>query len=485
MRRIEIDGVPVLWDQGPEPLRATLTFGVGARDETFRTLGVTHLIEHLAMSALPRVHYETNASVDLTVTEFTVCGRPEQVVEFLDAVCRSLAALPFDRIGKEAGVLAAEGGDYVHPTVAALLNERFGIRGLGLAVYHGPGYDRLSDEQVRAHAARFFVAGNAVLHLTGPPPADLRLPLPPGPLATHERPVPLPQTGPTWVQAMAPSVGVSLLGRRVAAWSTGMSVLADRLEQAARHERGLSYDVGGDGQLLGGDDTVVALTVDAREGQEATVAALVWDELRRFAAEGPTEAELEHHRAGVRELVADPRHVEVELANVTEGLLLGLPTRTLDDRLAALAEITPDSVRDEFAAGLPTTQIVVPPDVTLDLPGLTEGGCPRVRIEPPGKVFKPPLFAKLITRAARGLRLILTADGLAFRDPDGDVHIVRWSDVVGVEHDGGELTVFGSTGCHVVVNPDLFSGAAAAVAAVKANVPAELHYNRSDLLPKD
>src|SRR3954454_9377423 len=51
MQRIEIDGVPVLWEQGPAPLRATLTFGVGGRDETFRTLGVTHMVEHLAMGA--------------------------------------------------------------------------------------------------------------------------------------------------------------------------------------------------------------------------------------------------------------------------------------------------------------------------------------------------------------------------------------------------------------------------------------------------
>ncbi|MBU2670784.1 hypothetical protein KOI35_45515 [Actinoplanes bogorensis] len=481
MQRTEIDGVPVLWEPGPEPLRATLTFGVGARDETFRTIGVTHLVEHLAMGALPRVHYDVNASVDMTVTEFTVCARPEQVTEFLERVCRVLGALPVDRLGKEAGVLAAEGGHYTDPTVEGLLHERFGGRGPGLAVYVGPGYDRLTAEHVLAHAARFFVSGNAVLQLTGPPPPGLTLPLPPGPLIEHEWHEPRTQSGPTVVGAAVPGVGVSLLGRRDPAWAAAMTILAERLEQSARHDHGLSYQVSGEGLQLGGERALLAVTLDAREGQEAAVAGIVWAEVQRLAASGPTAEELSLTYEEIKELHADPRYVPVELAHAAEALLLGIPHHPRHERLARLAEVTPAVVRETVSEALPTAQLVVPYEVDVHLPGVGEGGCARVREDPPGRVFKPPFLAQLLAREARAIRLILMDDGVALRDPDGDVHVVRWPEVVAVERDGAELTVFGANGCQVPIDPDLIAGTDKVVAAVERAVPAALRYERSAL----
>jgi predicted Zn-dependent peptidase len=167
MNETEVDGVPVLWAEAPGPLTGTLVFGVGARDETFRTIGVTHLVEHLAMSTLPRVHYEHNAAVDLDKTEFYAAGKPEHVVSFLAAVCEALGDLPLDRIEKEAGVLAAEGGHVAHPTAAVLLNRRFGANGAGLALWEGPGYDRLTAEHVTEHVRKFFTKANAVVTFTG------------------------------------------------------------------------------------------------------------------------------------------------------------------------------------------------------------------------------------------------------------------------------------------------------------------------------
>lgn len=169
-------------------------------------------------------------------------------------------------------MLAAEGGHYADPTVAGLLHERFGALGPGLAVLTGPGFDRLSAEHVVAHAARFLVAGNAVLHLTGPPPQGLRIVLPADPRAVHDRHSPRPRPGPTWAAAPVPGVGATVLARREPAWSVAMGILADRLERTARHEQGLSYEIGGDTLYSGGDDVVMAITVDAGEGQHATVA---------------------------------------------------------------------------------------------------------------------------------------------------------------------------------------------------------------------
>lgn len=122
--RTEIDGIPVFWQEAPGPLSAGLVFACGTRDETFMTIGVTHLIEHLAMSTLPKLHHDHNASVDLTTTEFLATGRPEQVVAFLEAVCTALRALPIGRLAQEAGVIEAEASMAVHPTEAALLMRR-------------------------------------------------------------------------------------------------------------------------------------------------------------------------------------------------------------------------------------------------------------------------------------------------------------------------------------------------------------------------
>lgn len=254
-----------MWAPGPPPLRATLSFGCGARDEQFRTIGVTHLIEHLAMSALGRVHYEHNGTVDLELTSFTAVGRPEQVTDFVERICAALGDLPVDPIHHEAGVLAAEGGWATHPTAAALLARRFGYQAYGLAPLTGPGSDRIDADAVRAHAARYFVAGNAVLQLTGPPPPTMRLPLPEGPRAVHPMPEPIRPDGPRWSAEPVPGPGISLLGARAdPAWAMAMAILDHRLTHRARHERGLSYEVDGTRAVI--DETTAdrLLWVDAR-----------------------------------------------------------------------------------------------------------------------------------------------------------------------------------------------------------------------------
>ena len=106
----EIDGVPVFWQDAPGPLTAGLMFACGTRDESFLTIGVTHLVEHLVMSTLPRVHHDRNASVDLTTTSFYATGRPDQVVAFLRGVCEGISAAPVDRLAQEAGISTRRAG---------------------------------------------------------------------------------------------------------------------------------------------------------------------------------------------------------------------------------------------------------------------------------------------------------------------------------------------------------------------------------------
>lgn len=476
-----VDGVDVYWAQGPAPMIATLTFGCGARDETFRTLGVTHLIEHLAMSTLPRLHHDHNATVGLEVTRFFATGKPAQLVDFIAAVCEALSDLPLSRIEKEAGVLTAEGSAVCHPTAGVLLARRYGIAGPGLAPWDGPGYDQLSADAVTAHAAKFFTRGNAVLTLTGPPPEGLRLPLPDGPRVVHEPTPSRPVDGPRWLAEEVPCVGMSLRGPSVSPVDAlGMQVLSHRITEVARKEKGLSYSVDGDRANADPSTTDRLIWVDAREGQEAEVASILWNTARELATSGPTPEELEHELAGFREMVEDPRFVDSDLDEYARSVLLGEPYLSPAEWLEVLTTATPAQVAAAVAESLRTALIVVPDEVRLELSDLDGnpvplGGCTTPEWRPEGKVFKPSLLARAVSASARAARLHLTADGVALID-GGDRHFVRFADVVGVLAQNGSRTVFGRSGCVVPVHADLFSGIGPVVAAVDARVDPAVVY---------
>ena len=276
MIRTEIDGVPVLWEQGPEPMTAALVFGVGARDETFRTTGVTHLIEHLVMASLERSPLDRNAMVDLNSTVFHATGRPEAVVDFINCVCAAVSDLPLGRLEKESRVLRAEEGIAEHPAVAVALIARYGYRAQGLAGAAGPGPEQLSRTQVLDHARRYFTRANAVLVLSAQPPPGLRLDLPDGTrpglaVAPH-----LDLRLPGRLTADHPLVSLSGLVTVPHAAPTTAQVLVGRLEDELRDARGLSYEVSSGGAPTVEDETMVAVWADGRDDDLPAVAEAMW-----------------------------------------------------------------------------------------------------------------------------------------------------------------------------------------------------------------
>nr|BEK71125.1 hypothetical protein KPHV_83520 [Kitasatospora purpeofusca] len=483
-----IDGVPVIWTETPGPLEATLMFGCGIQDETFRTFGVTHLVEHLAMSTLPRLHFDHNASVSLSMTDFTCTGRPEQVVDFLARVCEALTGLPLERIEKEAGVLAAEGSGVADPVTAELLSIRYGTQGLGLASFSGPGADRIPLDAVRSTLARHFHAGNAVLALTGPPPEGLRLPLPPGPRATRAPHPAARTTRPSWHRADVPGPGLLLsCDLNDQAMLLATHVLCQRLTDTVRHQHGLSYDVGGTAVFVGPGRGERSIQLDVREGQEKRVAELLWQEAVRLATEEPTEAELAEEREAAREFFADPRTADMEVAERAADLLLGETHLDAESRLALQAEVTPARVREAFAAAMETALLLVPCGVEQlilgrpDGSGLPAGGCSDLAELPEGPRFRPPLLARARSGAARKVRLVVNGDGAWWQDEDGLVHGFPYTEVVGVEvHDDGRI-LHGLGNCFVPVASELFSGLGPAFAAIDAAVPEALRYPVSAL----
>jgi hypothetical protein len=155
-------GVPVYWTELPGSVRGALIFRVGRADETLARLGLTHLVEHLAMFPIGRPEFFCNALVDETRTVFFAEGRLDEVSGFLNDVARALGELPLDRLEVERRVLQTEaegasGGDFF----ARLMGYRFGAAEYGLAHYRELGLGWLGPEDVTRWARERFSTGNA------------------------------------------------------------------------------------------------------------------------------------------------------------------------------------------------------------------------------------------------------------------------------------------------------------------------------------
>jgi hypothetical protein len=208
------------------------------------------------------------------------------------------------------------------------------------------------------------------------------------------------------------------------------------------------------------------------------VAEGVLDTLDELCAGGPTEAELEHDRESLREDSDDPETwVDGALQAAVERVA-GIPG-TAHETARVLAGLRPDAVaaalrevRDSLVLGLPEGQ-------RLDrLPPLP--ACPT-----------PPVTGRVLARALRGshedrgARLVLGANGITVHpDRAAEPLTVLFDDVVGVGVDQGPtgrpddevLYASAGSGDVLVLRARNWRGGAAAVAALRAAVPAELFY---------
>lgn len=433
MHRTEIDGVAVLWEQGPEPLTAALVFGVGARHETFRTVGVTHLIEHLVMGTLPKSALDRNAEVDLDTTVFHATGRPADVVDFVNRVCRAVSELPLDRVERETGVLRAEEGSSEHPAVAASLRARFGFQSLGLAGTTGPGPQSLTRDHVCEHARRFFTRENAYLVLTGEPPAGLELRLP---------------SGPAVAPLSAPAVDLRLPGRisgehfGLAALSgivterdcAGLTaaILRERVEDELRGRHGIAYDIGSGGANIRVGESMPVVWTDGHDDKWQVVVDTLWSTLTSLAEHGPTAEELAHVKEVSVADLEDPRSLPGWLIFQASRALFGRHVRTRAEQIEIDRAVRADSVRLAASQMAATALLLVPaegveldgvPDITHD----TEEDSAEDSAPVDGRVFR----RRLLTLAPRDLALRVGDSGLSIT-ADGSTSRVDWADVVGV-----------------------------------------------------
>ncbi|MFJ3835706.1 hypothetical protein ACIPY6_09320 [Streptomyces sp. NPDC090054] len=456
MRRTTIDGIPVHRIPSTGPLRFGLRFGCGVRDETYRTLGASQVVERLTAE---RAGAEAGAGLvtygslsDLDETRFYGSGAPEEVVRFLESVCRTLSDLPLDRLEHVAGILEIENTAPVDVRAAQALSARYGARALGLAGQRGPGHRALTADMVREHAATHFTRGNAVLLLSGPEPEGLRLPLPDG--ARPPRRAPRRLAGHVWAQRDTDGIALALdapIGS--AAARMGHCVLMERVDRLLRERLGISSHV--DVVEVSRDALSVEriLVLDAAGGKEAAVAAALWGEAVRMAQEPPLPGELMEYLTWLRRTWTEQPDPWARLQEASNPDLYGIPY--LDDAtaLTQLGRVTPQEVREAMRAALEGALLVVPVGVHPSLTGLDGRRLEHTGVcevwdtpFPPGEVFRRPLLARATDRGARGDRLVLTPHSVVHGRDDW-YHEYRFDEVVELEQWGWDRTVVARCGC--------------------------------------
>ncbi|HEY5981232.1 MAG TPA: insulinase family protein [Microlunatus sp.] len=478
VRESELDGVRVLhFPDDSGRAEATLIFGVGARDETLPTLGTLHALEHAAMTGVRRTPIEIDATVRVSTTQFTAAGSPHLVGSFLTGVCRGLADPPLDRLAHEAQILEAElEGDDSATSPAAVF--RYGFRDLGILDGPGPSPSRVRADAVRDAAARWFVASNALLVVEGSWPDGLRLPLVNGVRPDHPAVLTRHVGRPSAITVEAPCCEVNVvMPADPAATRLALTVVEDRLTEVLRHQRGLIYDVDIDAIPIREGFDVTIRTDPQPERVRDGIRAMV-QTITTLLADGPTEAELEHARAIVRESMQG-RDAEIgDLVDTATADLIGLPSPRIHPDLLDgfnrgqvaehLNRIATDLIYivDEAIEGdLPTLGLdLIEPEPTTNSP------------LPAGQAFRPPLLALALAKEARASRVALTATGLA-HTYQGRLQQIAWPDVVGVmRDDDGDLIVFAQDGQVIPVGPTLYKNGQRLVDAVLTHVAGHLVY---------
>ncbi len=374
MPRTEIDGVTTLWDDAPGPFSAALVFGAGVRHETFHTVGVAHLVEHLAMCGLPKTTLDHNAFVDLDATVFHASGDVEDVVAFVAHVCSALRHPPLAELERERRVVQLEQSSACHPAMGWALATRFGLRGPGLSYSEGAGIDHVDDAAVVEFIKLRYVRENAVLVFSGPPPAGLTVDLPSGTVPTAVPPTRLEFPLPGLVHGEVPHPSLSLVLPSGVGAGMLAYVLRDRLEDEARHRRGIAYHVGLEIEQLDADHIIACLHADPSEEDADDMVRLMWSSLSDLARVPPAEQELNHQRTLRAAAVEDDRSYFEWLQAQAIRHVYSLPVQTRDEDRELFASVTPDDVRRlaEDAIGTALVAVTDPPQSPID--GLPDVG---------------------------------------------------------------------------------------------------------------
>lgn len=466
LRATEVDGVPVYWVPGERRMRASLWFRAGLADGSLPTHGWLHLLEHLALHDRHSLRVPVNGHVSMLHSSFDVEGEPDDIAGFLQHVCRWLTAPDFRDLEHERRVLRAESATRASGAVGTHLLWRYGAQGPGLAGYDEFGLHTADADRLRWLAARAYTRANAVLALTGPPPAGLRLPLSEGSRWPIRDAVPCEQPLPAGFGGPDGSVALSGVVPRSTAASAMLRALRRGLEGGFRHGSGVGYSGWSSYELVDAEHAMLTASMDILPEALSSVVSESTLVLRRLRDRGLDPAELrddlDHE---LRRLMTEPAEHWLPFM-AARDVLLGRPPTDRDQLAAEVDNVTVDQVRQAALTMWDSLLLSVDPGGSGDpqLSWLT--GPPPTRSVASGQRFKPigsPVTkaALVVGGSAVHLETSVSESSASYDDlsaliafPDGGRQLIR--------RDGYQLQI----------EPALWKGGQRAVAIVDASVPA-------------
>ena len=465
IQRTDVDGVPVFWSEGNGPRIASLMFRVGRVDEPAPKLGITHLVEHLALAPLTQQSYDHNGFVAAIRTVFHARGDDAELVAFLTSVCASLRSLPVDRILMERRILRQEAANRSPGSTGMNRWFRYGYTTFGLLGATEIGLDWLGPEPIQAWADEWFTRENAAVWWSGRPPEDLRLDLPSG----ARKPVPEPRlvagvSLPTRTDMGGDGVSAGYVLRRTAASRITQVTFERRVRQDLRFERGLIYDVSSDYDPVSATEADATIGMDCRRDDAPQVTATLFDVLDDLAANGATQAEIDREADDFADGTREPDGRMGFLDATAHDHLVGRERESPAQVVAQYRSVTARDVQLVAEQALQTLLVLAPP------------GPYDERLQPypnhsatvvDGRALRPTGW--LLGPKARKDRLVVGPDGVTWINPAGQPHTVRYADCVAVRHWEGPIReLWGADGFRVVVTPHEFRGTAAAIADIDA-----------------
>jgi predicted Zn-dependent peptidase len=492
--RSTLDGIPLYVVATEEATTATLMFGVGMRDESPRTAGLAHLVEHLVMRSVGRVRIEHNAQTGVDNAQFYASGPRDKVFEFITNVCtaiRNLADVDEDSVAAERRTVAAEIGEGGETAGTGPLMRRFGSAGLGLLDFGQPAHRSFTQAQVADFARSWLHRANAALVVLGSVPVDFSLDLPDG--ATPQRtPQPrVPLAFPVWSPSSFAPVGITFdVDFATGSSSVFGALLELMLMDTLRHEKGIIYSVSMNALEVDDDSGVVLIALDPdREKIDETLRGAI-DVLRRVAAGDVTDDDLEH----VRELVlAGPDEIGFHMARseaMASAHLRGMTWPELDDAIHKIRNTSTSDLARMAEKALASIVVNVMADdleeETVSATGITRALRPHSLEgvgfrEMAGRALRNEveLLSPRLGKGQRGSQLMISADTITLIAPD-EIIEVPLADVVLVARfpDGAAFHLETANGWDLLLRPQQWKDKGGFIARALETIPKELFFDR-------
>ena len=462
--------MPIYTAEAPGVRQAVLAFRVGRADEALAWAGLTHLVEHLALSSFKEQPYAYGGQVEGARTLFYVQGTDAHIREFFQRLCENLRALPLDRLAAEARLLETEAQSRAGSALGSLLATRYGCQGWGLIGYPEFALRHPQADRVRAWADDWFTADNAALGLSEPMDLPPVLDLRPGrrmasPALT---PVSLLRT-PAWTNEREPGLGMGFVAPHSVRFSALLRVLERHGRSRLRFGEGLSYDVSSATLRLGHEFAHGTVWADGLPENLSKVLNGMLAVLDEVMEKGPSEEELHDDVEAVRKSVDNPGWPMALLDSQLTHELFGTTMPTVDEAIAELEKPTPADYAALLREIFPSLLTIVPPEVAVLDPRLTAVPAWSTE-EARGTVYRLRAATSVVAQQMTTLTVGDTA--ISLRQGPGKLVTIPYAEcVAALAWDDGSRTLLSRDSFRLHVRPRDWKGGAEMAKALEQRLP--------------